>query len=129
MAGTVTTTQLGSGVVRYAIAWTSNSSGAASGTTDLISGTICKVEFIPGSGGSQPTNAYDATLTDAGGVDILAGQGADLSNSAASSVVPGVPFKDGTTTTTSPCVIADQLTLSVTNAGDTKSGQVVLYVR
>jgi hypothetical protein len=123
----ITQTQI-SGVLRVAIAWTSDSSGNASATTDPISGTLCKVEFVPGTSGNAPTTAYDITLTDVGGVDVLAGQGANLTLSP-TSVVPGVPFTDGTTTSTAPCVVSDALALAVSNAGNTKSGQVILYVR
>lgn len=138
MAGTVTETRsFGDGtrreesrVNRIALAWTCTSGGAVSGNASAtISGTILKVQFIPGSGGDQPTNAYDVTLTDTAGIDVLAGQGADLSNSTPTSVIPGVPLKDGTTTSVGPCVVNDPLTLVVANAGSVKSGTVVLYVR
>jgi hypothetical protein len=129
-AGSVTVTQNLINPVRYVLAWTSDASGNVSGIpAPTMNGTICKVEFVPGSGGNAPTDQYDVTLTDIAGVDVLGGQGANLSNAAASAVVPGVPFKDGTTISTAPCVISDPLTLNVTNAGNAKSGQVILYVR
>jgi hypothetical protein len=116
--------------IRFALSWTSNASGDVSGTpTPVIVGTICKIEFVPAAGGSAPTTLYDVTLLDAAGVDVLAGQGANLSATVASSVIPGVPFKDGTTTSTGPCVVAEALNLVVANAGNAKSGQVIIYVR
>src|SRR5258708_2022396 len=115
---------------RVVLAWTSDASGNVNGLpTGNINGTICKVEFVPGTGGSQPTDLYDVTLTDAAGVDVLAGQGANLSQTTATAVVPGVSFKDGTTTSAAPCVVAEALTLNVSNAGNAKSGQVILYLR
>lgn len=137
MAGSITETQLydsrftSTQINRHALAWVSDASGNVNGTptTAAIRGTILKVEFKPDTGGTQPTNAYDVTLTDTAGVDVLAGQGANLSNSTATAVVPGVPFTDGTTTAVAPCVVAEALTLNVSNAGNAKGGQVILYVR
>lgn len=125
-------------VDRLVFAWTSDAGGAASGPSTagnagspvgVVCGTLYKVEFAPGTGGNQPTDAYDVTLTDRAGVDVLAGLGANLSNAAPSAVCPGVPLKDGTTVGTAPCVLNDVLTLNVTNAGNAKSGQVIIYVR
>jgi hypothetical protein len=117
-------------VNRIALAWTSDASGNVSGNpTTTIFGTILKVEFVPGTGGSAPTALYDVTLLNLSGLDVLAGQGADLSATVANAVCPGVPFKDGTTTGTVPCVVAEILSLVVANAGNLKSGTVVLYVR
>ena len=62
------------------------------------------------------------------GVDVLAGQGANLSDANASAVSPGVPLKDGTTTSVTPCVVADPLILNVA-AGNAKSGKVIIYFR
>jgi len=113
---------------RQKIAWTSNSAGAASGTVNL-SGFLLRVTFVPGSGSDQPTNGYDVTLTDAGGIDILSGLGANLSNTTANDTVPTVDTSDGTTTATTMRALADTCTLSVTNAGDTKSGTIYLYLK
>ena len=69
------------------------------------------------------------TLTDADGVDVLAGQGANLSASASLSVCPGSPLKDGTTVKTQKIEVDGVLTLNVSNAGIVKAGKVVVYVR
>lgn len=116
-------------VRKFSINWTSDASGDVSGTqTAYLSGVIARVAFVPGSGGSAPTNLYDVTLLDESGLDVLAGQGANLTTSA-SAVVPGVPLKDGTTTSVHPCHIDDKLELRVANAGNAKSGTVILYLR
>jgi hypothetical protein len=119
----------GSYINRIALAWVSHTDGTVALASGVINGTILCVEFKPDGGGTQPTDSYDVTLTDAAGVDVLAGQGANLSNSTATAVCPGVPFKDGTTTSAAPRVVADALTLNVSNAGSGKGGQVILYVR
>lgn len=123
--------QVNQTVVRqYTTTWTSNSSGAATETVDLQqAGELVEVEFAPGSGGDQPTNAYDVTAVDAYSFDVLMGQGANLSNSAASKVTPTIPAKDGTTTSTAMQVVSGTITVSVSNAGNTKSGTIVWSVR
>ena len=131
MAVTETTTRrpLATAIRKVSLAWTSDASGDASITTIKQAGILVGVAFVPGSGGSQPTNLYDVTLTDDNGVDILSGQGANLSNATATRVCPGVPFKDGTTTGTAPIPLDDTLDLVVAAAGNAKSGTVVLYLR
>lgn len=116
------------GVSRIDIAWTSDSGGNATVATSAVTGTIRRVTFVPGTAGSQPTNAYDVTLTDEHGLDVLAGQGANLSNAANAHVAPGVPLKDGTTTSVVQPAVDGLLTLNVTNAGNAKSGTVVVYL-
>jgi hypothetical protein len=115
----------------YSLAWTSDASGNVSGipTVNVISGSIERVVFVPGTGGVEPTDLYDVTLLDSHGIDVLAGQGANLSQSSASHIKPGVPMKDGTTTSTAPIAVDEVLTLAVSAAGNAKSGTVILYVR
>jgi hypothetical protein len=132
MAGTVTSTPSFAqdrSVNRISVAWVSDASGNATADTPFISGVILCVEFKPDGGATQPSDAYDITLSSTSGVNVLAGQGANLSNVTATAVVPGVPFKDGTTTSTTHRAVAETLALSVSNAGDSKGGTVVLYVR
>jgi hypothetical protein len=132
MAGTVTLGGTSAGgarpaVNKYVLSWTSDSSGNATYTTPIIRGKLLGVEFVP-SGSVAPTDQYDVTLNDEGGVDVLKSQGANLSNSAASYIVPLAYATDGTTVTAVPRMLADALSLSVSNAGNAKAGQVVLYV-
>lgn len=117
-------------VKKVAFDWLSDASGDVNGThTKYLSGEILRIVFIPDSGGTQPTDLYDVTLEDDSGMDVLAGQGANLSNANTTNVEPGVPFKDGTTTSVSKMVIDDLLELKVSNAGNAKGGQVIVYVR
>lgn len=119
----------GADIVKHVFEWTSDGSGNATLASGVaISGAIARVVFIP-SASAAPTNLYDLTLTDADGVDVLSGQGANLSDTAASSVCPGIPLKDGTTTSTILVIVNSVLTLNVSNAGASKSGKVVVYVR
>lgn len=125
----VTTTNSGAGSInRISMAWTSDASGNAS-VPVLVSGTILKVQFVPGTGGAQPSNSYGAVLSDLSGLDVLRGQGASLSNATATQFCPVIPATDGTNTGSVPVVVAEQLTLTISAAGNGKSGAVVLYVR
>lgn len=117
-----------SDVVRITIDWTSHTDGTVTQAfPKAYSGIIERVVFNPGA--TAPTDLYDVTITDDQGVDVLAGQGANLSTSATSHVKPGIPFKDGTTTSVAPVVIDDTLTLNITNAGSGKVGAIVVYLR
>ena len=120
--------QNGSDVVKHTFEWTSDSGGAATiPSLVAVSGAIARVVFIPDA--NAPTDNYDVTLTDSDGIDVLAGQGTDLDTAVASSVCPGIPLTDGTTTSVLLTVVDSILTLNVTNAGDSNAGKVVVYVR
>jgi hypothetical protein len=126
MAGTVTPTQrltnyLGQNpqVQRTQINWTSDSGGSASGSV-TIEGVILRVVFDPSG---SPTDAYDVTLSDANQIDVLAGLGANRSGTDPQSVVPV------DTTSGLPFAVAGNLALSVANAGNAKTGKVVIYSR
>lgn len=121
---------MGPSVRIYTLAWTSHTDGTVDLDTDIkIVGEVLRVSFSPGAGGVQPTDLHDIVIKDSAGVDILAGQGANLSNATASHVCPGVPHKDGTTTTTRPVAVSEVLNVEVSNAGSGKSGTIRLYVR
>jgi hypothetical protein len=110
------------------VAWTSDSSGNATVDFDL-NGTILAAEFVPGTTGSQPTDQYHVVINDPYGVDSLCGLGANLSNSTKTKKTPILTGTDGTNTTYFPNCVAGTHSLSVSGAGDTKSGKVVLYMR
>lgn len=133
MAATLTVTRSfpsrGKDLVVHSLAWVSHTDGVVDLDTPVITGEILRVVFVPDSGGTQPTNLYDVLLKDADGLDVLAGQGANLANNANSHVCPGVPLKDGTTTSTRPIVVNGVLNLEVANSGSGKGGTIRLYVR
>ena len=130
MAGTVTatSTRLAGGVRRTTLAWTSDASGAVSGTsTSLAAGTVVGVAFTPGSGGTQPTDLYDVTLLCADhSVDALGGEGANLSNAAATHKQPMVS-NAGTSGFARPWLHPGNYQLVVANAGNAKTGTVEVF--
>lgn len=119
MAGTVTVTESSLvNVHKIKWAWTSTSGGAA----DLISaktyaGDVLALVTDPDST-AAPTDNYDITITDAEGYDVMQGAGANRDTANTETAVP-----------TAASVAFGQLTLNVTNAGDSKSGVAILYVR
>ena len=108
------------GFQKVKFTWVSATDGTASGaTTAKYTGAILRAVFDPDAGGTQPTDQYDITITDANGYDVLNGNGADLSNAANVYVSP----IDGL-----GAVYGSLLTLNVSNAGEAKGGVVELYI-
>lgn len=110
------------------LAWTSDAAtGDVSGiASEGVDGELLAVVFTPGSGGVKPDAAYDVTLLDADGFDVLAGKGANLSDVTATRVVPLVG--DGVTTN-QRAPLSGTLELRVANANNSKQGRVSLYYR
>lgn len=102
---------------RFEFAWTSDSNGDVNDTAFGHQGYLERVTFVPSST-AQPSDLYDLSLLDSDGVDILDGAGSNLSNSVSSSFVSDPPM---------PVLGAIYPTIS--NAGDTKSGTLVLCIR
>lgn len=126
MAGsiTVTTTQASNAIDKYSIAWVSDASGNVSANTFAVeAGEIVQVGYIPDGGGTQPSDLYDVTMTDAQSIDVLTGTGANLSNATSTVAVPVVSTYFRRT------LQAGNLTPTVANAGNAKGGTIVLLVR
>lgn len=138
MAGTVTFTyddgadRIGQhGNVKKVIAdWVSDASdGTASGTSSKIVGTLIKGVTNP-SGTAAPTDDYDIAITDAEGLDVLAGSFADLGDrDTANTEEVYFGLTDGSAMLPVFPVVCDPLTVSVTNAGNSKAGRLVLYYK
>lgn len=106
-------------------AWTSAADGSAGGaggggtTVAAFDGAIERLVTVPSGGGTAPTTLYDITITDADGVDVLLGAGADRSATVTQQVAAA----------SLGIVAGDRLTLTIAAAGDSKAGTVHLYVR
>lgn len=139
MAGSVTLTSTkvdsSGGVSKVSLAWTSDASGNVSGNSLTIApGSIVAVEFIPGTGGTQPTDAYDVDFLDAGGESMFsdgasspASIGANLSNSTSSHRVPFIYGAAGTTYVRTWLHGGAGYQLTVSGAGNAKTGTVNIY--
>ena len=132
MAGSVMTITYSSagGMTRIVADWTSDdTTGAVSGTTKHLVGELIKGQTDPGA--TAPTDDYDIVLTDTEGVNVLGLSHDDLVNRDTTNTEE-VYFNlkpDGATVLPAYPVISDQLLVSITNAGNSKVGQVVLYLR
>lgn len=125
MAGSIalTGTKVGS-LHKYQIVWTSDASGdVTANTVDVTAGELVQVRFTPNTDANQPSAAYDVTILDAQGIDILAGAGANLSSAASTVHVPVVSTYFRRT------LEAGAITPTVSAAGNAKQGTIVLLVR
>jgi hypothetical protein len=121
MAGTVVTTEIVSvgTVKKVSFAWTSSAGGAADATTTaVIDGKLLGFATVPDAV-AAPTDNYDITITDAQGLDVLLGQGANRDTA-------NTEYVDGASIA---AVASSVLTLGVTNAGNAKEGTAVLWIR
>ena len=108
------------GLQRVKWTWTCSSAGAVSETsTYRYNGSVQAMVSTPGTSDDAPTAAYDITATDADGVDILFGLGADRSATATEykKASDGLGF-----------IKSSPITFSVASAGDVATGTVWLYI-
>lgn len=127
MAGTVTPNRelLGGGskvISKITLDWTSDASGNADLTVNLF-GFLLKAVTDPGA--AAPTDNYDITLVQ-NGVDMAGGILADR-DTANNEIVYGL-VKNGTDIAPLPPFLCGDHTFTVANAGNAKSGQVILYL-
>lgn len=120
MAGTVVKTEETFGTVKKVkFEWTSDAAGAADAvTSNAYSGVIERLVTIP-DGAAAPTTLYDVVVNDEDSTNVLMGAGADRSATVTEQVLAS----------SLGIVANDVLTLAVTNAGATKKGIVILYIR
>lgn len=132
MAGssmTFVATQTGS-ITRIVIDWTSDdTTGAVSGTSPDLHGFLIKSQTDPGA--TAPTDDYDIVLTDTESVNVLGLSHDDLVDRDTTNTEE-VYFNlkpDAATVVAAYPVIAGALTVAVTNAGNSKLGQLVLFLQ
>lgn len=117
--------------VRKVIAdWVSDASaGTASGASRKIVGRLVKCVTDPGS--PAPSDNYDINITDEQGIDVLAAcQSALADRDTANSEEVYFLVKDTAGTPLAQSihpVVCNALTVSITNAGNSKTGQIILY--
>lgn len=114
--------------------WVSDASaGTVVVTTRKIVGELIKGVTDPGS--AAPTASYDIAITDEEGVDVLAAciAAGRLDNRHTSNSEQAYFFVENVDA--SPLamgvhpVVCDALTISISNAGNSKTGQLILYYR
>ncbi len=108
------------GVKKIIFPWVSAADGSATvATTGVYDGKLIGLSTIPSGGGTAPTDNYDLTLTDSGSHDVLLGAGANRDTANTEHVAEA----------SLGAVAGSVLTLNVTNAGDSKQGTAVAYIR
>jgi hypothetical protein len=119
-AAIVTTTEETFGSVKKVkFSITSSDGGVATATTtQAYSGEVLRLVIVPGADALAPTALFDIEIMDDDGYDILAGQGANLSNAATTTVIASMG-----------CVANDQLHLSASGMGDANGATVIIYIR
>jgi hypothetical protein len=125
---TCTESRAGSVYEVVCVALSDDSAGTVVGlTTNALDGMwINHITHVPGSGGVQPEDAYDITVKDRYGVDILGGGGGNLSQTTVTNQQPKVAA--------TPAVVAEfavrgLVTFAGTNIGNAKQFTVVFTGR
>lgn len=125
------------GSIRKVIAefLTDDSTGSVAGTTRKISGELIKIVTDPGS--AAPTENWDVVLTDEEGVDLSVHMSdgviaALIARDTANTEETYLTLEDtaaGTSAMAAFPVVCDKLTITVNNAGNAKTGQIIIYYR
>jgi hypothetical protein len=110
-----------SSVKKVVCAWTADdATGAVSGTTSAVyDGKLIGLSTVPAAAGDAPTDYYDVTVTDVDGWDVLLGAGADREPANTEHVAEA----------SLGAAAGSKLTVNVTNAGNSKKGTVILWIR
>jgi hypothetical protein len=117
----------GKNVGKVIIDWVSDSAaGSVSQLSDKpIFGEILRITTNPGA--TAPSDDYDITILDEDGVDVALATLGNRDTANTETVYPSV-----TTTGTKTDVlmsVAGRITLTIANAGNSKTGRVTIYLR
>jgi hypothetical protein len=132
MAAIMTLTYDDQGPIKKIILdWTSHTDGTGTVTTKKIIGSLIKGITDPGT--AAPTDNYDIGISDDLGLDVLGKCLTGLANRDTLNaeevyfnlLQPGAV----TYSTDSYPVVCGRLNIEISNAGDTKTGQLILYYR
>lgn len=112
----------------YKITWTSTAGGAAESTLNdevgrYANGIIVRVITDPSA--TAPTDNYDIVLTDATGIDVMNGQ---LANRDTANTESAVPLVDNVDAIYGQAYAFGNLTITVSNAGDSKIGDIYIII-
>ena len=113
---------------------TDDTTGSVAVTTRKIVGELIKIVTDPGS--AAPTANWDVVLTDEEGVDLSVHMddvaiAALIARHESTTLETYLPLEDtaGTARIAAWPVVCDRLTVTVNNAGNSKTGQIILYYR
>jgi hypothetical protein len=113
---------------------TDSATGSVAGTTRKIVGSLIKIVTDPGS--AAPDANWDVVLTDEEGVDLSIHMddvaiAALIARHTTTTLETYLPLEDtaGTARIAAYPVVCDALTVTVNNAGNSKTGQIILYYK
>lgn len=113
---------------------TDDTTGSVACTTQKISGELIKIVTDPGA--TAPTDNWDVVLTDDEGVDLSVHMddvaiAALIARDTANSEETYLPLEDttGLARIAAWPVVCSPITVTVNNAGNSKTGQIILYYR
>lgn len=113
---------------------TDDTSGSVAVTTRKIVGELIKIVTDPGA--DAPTADWDVVLTDEEGVDLSVHMddvaiAALIARHTTTTLETYLPLEDtaGTGRIAAWPVVCDRLTVTVNNAGNSKTGQIIIYYR
>lgn len=115
---------------RVIVAWTSGSAGESiAASVDKLSGSLIKGVTVP-SAVAVPSDNYDIVITDSEGANVLGNSVADLQNrDDADTEVVYFETTIGVGLYSIHPVVCSTLTVTVSSAGNSKSGTLYLYYR
>lgn len=112
---------------------TDDTTGSVAVTLDKISGNLIKIVTDPGS--TAPTDDWDVVITDEKGVTVTANcqnAAALLTRDTANTEETYLHLLNNDSTRIGIAaypVVCDKLTITVNNAGNSKTGQIILYYK
>jgi len=114
---------------RIVLAWTADTNGSVVVTSQVVRGEMNRVVLYDGTTASTGAT-YAVTLTDALGVDTLAGQGSAIATNAVTQILPGAFSVVATgVTNLESIVVNDRLIFTTSGVGSNRQGNVVIYLK
>lgn len=120
------------GIRKVIVDWTSDdATGAVSGSSRKVVGRLIKIQTDPGS--AAPTDNWDVAITDEEGVDVLAkcqNAAALIARDTSNTEETYLYILNGDNTPIGIAafpVVCNVLTFAVSNAGNAKTGQIILF--
>ncbi len=118
--------------VRINLSWTADTNGNVSVETERVRGKLVRAVMFHGTNNAPTGSTYNVSVSDASGIDVLAGQASAVpTNSPGEAVqyLPGVFVvnSEDITNLYHGVHVNERLTLSVSGVGSNAQGTVVIY--
>lgn len=121
-------------VKKYSVLCTSHTDGTITNTLNdsdgnaiKFDGMLVRVTIVPGTAGDQPDTPYVLAANDDNEVDVLANQGAALSDTNTITFGPAVRLDDDSSESIIPIAVVGELDLAGSGMGSENTCTLVLY--